>query len=106
MAGQGIALFIVIGVGLLVFVFLPLWLIWRFLSSAVRSGVQQAQPAAPVAQAPRLMPAPPPVVPGLSEADVRRIVREELRAAQQAAAARRAGSPGATSPGPSRGPSR
>lgn len=91
---------ILVGISIIV---LPLWLVWKFLSSAVRAGVSSAAPVTPPA-AP--IAAPPVARAGITEADVRRIVREELRAVQAAAAARRAGSPGATPPGSSRAPSR
>lgn len=84
-----------------------LWFIWRFFRSAVKSGTAAALPGVTVTQPP---PATPParVIAGaqFTEADVRRIVREELLAAQEAARARRAGSQASTPPGPSRGPSR
>lgn len=85
--------------------FLALLVIYLFFRSIVRSGVQQAQRSAP----PTAHPAPEPpriVAAGLTEADVRRIVRDELRAVQAEAAARRGGSPGATRPETSPSPSR
>lgn len=74
---------------------LVLLLVWKFFRSAVRSGVTQAQPAAPQAS---LSPPPPP---GPSDDHIRRIVREELKALLAARAAAKAtpGSSGSTPPG-------
>ena len=58
-------------------------LIWRFFRSAVRSGVSQATPSAPAA----------PQLPGLTEIQVREIVRDELRRISAERAARAAASP-------------
>ena len=76
-----------------------IWLVWRFFQTAVKSGVQAARPTAVDRYQSMGQQA-------LTESDVRQIVREEVRAIQEEARARRGGTPGAKPPGPSPGPSR
>ncbi len=64
-------------------------IVWMFFRSAVRSGVRQGAPA------PMPPPVAPPASPAITEAQIREIVRDEIRRLQ---AARKGGVPGQASP--------